>query len=316
MMDTPDRKHAQHPPTTQACHGSEGSDHTELKQWDGREDKHKREWDGSKSPHKHMGSPASGHPSMQNEKEPHLEKPIQPFNALSLSHHFSKTDDPLSVSGPMDASNPHRVMQIHLCAASSDGRQSSTPNESKPGSNFAFPISSGFWSASHNLAPSFSGSHHMPPPVSLLYVPGLDLVTLDQAGELCQLAAECQVLGSEFAKKFCNLSSLKATTQSSVHEVLFSGHKAHDTTYNLALSMPVGSEREYTLHRLHKVAHKVQKETDDIVLTHLLWYDAELTAFIPWCVAPFILKGHVTFHMCVQWCHPLCHYIVMMSAKT
>ena len=101
----------------------------------------------------------------------------------------------------------------------------------------------------------------MPPPVSPLYVPGLDPVTLDQASEPCQLAAKCQVLGSEFAKKFHNLSSLKATnqaaTQVSAHEMLFSGHLACNAAYNLALSMPVGSKREHTLHRLCEVAHKV-----------------------------------------------------------
>ena len=83
-----------------------------------------------------------------------------------------------------------------------------------------------------------------------------------------------KALGSKFAKKFHNLSSLKATcqanTQLSAHEALLSRYLAHDATYNLALSMPVGSEREHTLQGIHKAAHKVQKEADDIVLMHLL----------------------------------------------
>ena len=122
-----------------------------------------------------------------------------------------------------------------------------------------------------------------PPPISPLYVPSSDPITLDQASELCHLAAECQALGSKFTKKFCNLSGLKAThmaAQSSANEVLLSGHQAHDASYTLSVSMPAGPERERTLCRLHEAAQKVQKEVDDIMLMHLLRYDEELTTFM------------------------------------
>ena len=71
-----------------------------------------------------------------------------------------------------------------------------------------------------------------------------------------------------------NLSSLKAThqatTKSSAHEALFSGCQAHDATNNIALFMPAGFKREHVLNGLHKAAHKVWKEADDIVLMYLL----------------------------------------------
>ena len=44
--------------------------------------------------------------------------------------------------------------------------------------------------------------------------------------------------------------------------------------------MPVGPERERTFDGLREAGQKVWKEANDLMLTHLLQYNVELTAFV------------------------------------
>ena len=172
-----------------------------------------------------------------------------------------------------------------------DSRHSLTPSKPGAGNSFAFPNSLASCRTSLTPAPSTSGSQHITssgwhPQVQLspLHLQGLDPLTTDQAAELYQLAAECQALGSDLAKRFCTLCSLKAThcatAQSTAHEMVLSRCQAHSAAYGLATATQSVPERELTLRRLREAANKAWKDTNDILFSHLLQYNTELASFI------------------------------------
>ena len=104
------------------------------------------------------------------------------------------------------------------------------------------------------------------------------------AAELCQLATECQALGSDLAKRFHTLCGLEAThcaaAQSTAHETVLSGCQAHSTAYGLATATQSVPERELTLRGLCKVANKAWKDANNVLFSHLLQYNVELASFI------------------------------------
>ena len=142
------------------------------------------------------------------------------FNASSQNHQFNEIDDLLFLSSPADMSTTSKAGMAgsHLPATSCDSKHSLTPSKPGAGNSFAFPNSLAFHHTSLTPAPSTSGSQHVTSsrwhpqiPLSPLHLQGLDPLTTDQAAKLYQLAAECQALGSDLAKRFHTLCSLKAT---------------------------------------------------------------------------------------------------------
>ena len=121
-------------------------------------------------------------------------------------------------------------------------------------------------------------------PLSSLDLQGLDPLNTEQATRLCQLASECQALGSDLANRFQTLCGLEAThcttTQATTHKTVLSGHQAHGATYGLATATQPVDQKELTLHRLCEAANKVFRDTNDTMFSHLLRYNAELAIFI------------------------------------
>ena len=174
---------------------------------------------------------------------------------------------------------------------SCDSRHSLTPSEPGAGNSYAFPNSSAFCHTSLTPAPSISGSQHITSsrwhpqvPLSPLHLQGLDPLTMDQATELYQLAAECQALGSDLTKRFHTLCSLKAThcatAQFTAHETVLFGHQARSAAYRLATATQSVPERELTLCRLGEAANKAWEDANDVLFSHLLQYNLELASFI------------------------------------
>ena len=67
---------------------------------------------------------------------------------------------------------------------------------------------------------------------------------------------------------------------SPLHMKWFSRCQAHSTAYGLAIATQSVPERELTLRGLRKAANKAWKDANDVLFSHLLQYNVELSSFI------------------------------------
>ena len=129
--------------------------------------------------------------------------------------------------------------------------------------------------------PSIAGFHHVSstwPPGMFTSGPSTPRLTIDQANNIFNLAAECQVLGVKLAKEFQVLSGLEAMHRNSIqgmaHETLTLGHSAREATYSAILWDKVTeAEREAMTHRLCSETDATWKEMYEVMYNHQLNYN-------------------------------------------
>ena len=269
------------------------------KHWDKpRSNRGSKDKESSKSLWKCVASPSQRTSSTeQAEKEPYLEGPSQTFNAsspsqhTSPSRHLSETDDQ-AFMGPSSTSTPSKTEGGPCIRSdSSNSSRSMTPLEMGLGRSFSIPSYAGMCHGSIVPVTSVAGSQQVTssrwhqsatfsPPTPQV----TDTLNTEQATEVYQLISECLVLGSELAKQFQTLSRLEAThhatAQTMAHETVLLGRVAHSTTYRVATTIQNAEKWESTLRGLHTKANKVWKDANDVIISHLLRYDSQLTGFI------------------------------------
>ena len=112
----------------------------------------------------------------------------------------------------------------------------------------------------------------------------MDTLSTRQAVEIYQLATECQALGAELAKQFQNLSRLEAihhaAAQATAHETINARRMAHNAAFSAITTNQPDADHEEFLHQFHAEADQAWKDTNDIIFSHQLKYDAQLAAFI------------------------------------
>ena len=121
-------------------------------------------------------------------------------------------------------------------------------------------------------------------PFSPALMPAMDTLSTGQVAEIYQLATECQALGTELAKQFQNLSRLEAVhctaAQATAHKTINAGHMACNVAFSaITANQPDGDHKKF-LHQFHAEADQAWKDTNDIIFSHQLKYDAQLAAFI------------------------------------
>ena len=136
--------------------------------------------------------------------------------------------------------------------------------------------------------PSIAGSHHM----LSTWPPGLftprsltPRLTIDQANNIFDLAAECQVLGVKLAKEFQVLSGLEAmhcnSIQGMAHETLTLGCSAREAGYSAILCDGISEAECKAMTRcLHSEADAAWKEMHEVMYNHQLDYNQQLSAFL------------------------------------
>ena len=120
--------------------------------------------------------------------------------------------------------------------------------------------------------------------LSLALPPAMDTLSAGQVAEIYQLATESQALGTELTKQFQNLSGLEAMhhamAQAMAHETTNMGCMACNAAFSpIAANQPDGDCEKF-LHQFHAEANQAWKDTNDIIFSHQLKYDAHLAAFI------------------------------------
>ena len=253
-------------------------------------DRGSKDKESSKTPQKHVVSPSKMPPSTEwAEKEPCLREPYLTFNASSQSQHcspsrhLSETDDQASFVGPNSTSTSNKT-EGGPCvrSISSTSRHSMTPFEIGLGGSFSIPSYAGVCCSSINPVTSVAGSQqvtssgwHQSASFSPLTPQVTDTLSTEQATEVYQLTADCQVLGSKLAKQFQTLSRLE------VMHCTVAWAKAHESVlYRVAMTIQNVEEWESTLHGLCAKANKAWKDANDVIFSHLLRYDYQLVGFI------------------------------------
>ena len=115
-------------------------------------------------------------------------------------------------------------------------------------------------------------------------LPATDTLSAGQVVEIYQLATECQALGAELAKQFQNLSRLEAmhhvVAQARVHKTINVGQMGCNAAFSaIAANQPEGDCEKF-LHQFCAEANQLWKDTNDIIFSTQLKYDAQLGAFI------------------------------------
>ena len=157
--------------------------------------------------------------------------------------------------------------------------------------SFSYPSGTGVCHGSITPVTSIAGSQQVTssrwqPTGSFSPLPPqtLDTLSTEQAAEICQLAAECQTLGSKLTKQFQNLSRLEAvhhvTAQAAAHETINAGCMACSATFGVGTATQTDEECESSMHRLRAKANQAWKDANEVIFSHLLKYDTQLAAFI------------------------------------
>ena len=171
-------------------------------------------------------------------------------------------DDQASFVGSTSTSPPNKA-RGGPCphSSSNDSRCSMTPFQIGLYQNFSYPSYTGVHHGSITPATSVARSQQVissrwQPTRSFSPLPpqAMDTLSTEQAAEIYQLAAECQVLGSELTKQFQTFSRLEAmhctAAQASAHETINVECMAHSTTFGVATATQTEQEHESCLHRL------------------------------------------------------------------
>ena len=180
---------------------------------------------------------------------------------------------------------------LHFHSNSTDSRHSMTPLDTWQYGSFSYPGQTGLGCGSITPATSVAGSQQvtssmwqLPRPFSPALLPAMDTLSTGQVAEIHQLATECQALGVELTKQFQNLSGLEAVhramAQATAHKTINVGCMAHNAAFSaIAANQPDGDHKKF-LHQSHVEADQVWKDTNDVIFSHQLKYDAQLAAFI------------------------------------
>ena len=102
--------------------------------------------------------------------------------------------------------------------------------------------------------------------------------------EIYQLATECQALGAELAKEFQNLSGVEAVhhtaAQATAHETINVGCMACNAAFStITANQPKGDHEKFLCQFCAEV-DQAWRDTNDVIFSHQLKYDAQLAAFI------------------------------------
>ena len=209
----------------------------------------------------------------------------------SPSKCMSKTKDQSSFTTPSSTSTPNKIGSGLLYHSNStDSRCSMTPLDTSLYGSFSYHGSSGVGHGSITPITSVAGSQRvtssmwqLPRPFSPALPPATDsFLSAEQAVEINQLATECQALGAELAKQFQNLSGLEAMhctmAQATAHETINVGCMAHNAAFSTIAANQLDRDCKKFLHQFHAVADQAWKDTNDVIFSHQLRYDAQLVA--------------------------------------
>ena len=110
-------------------------------------------------------------------------------------------------------------------------------------------------------------------------------LTAEQAPDMYNLVVEFQALDTKLANEFQTLSGLEAihhaVAQATTHEIINAGCTAQSEAYGLLpRDQDHKPKHKETPQQLLTEADKVWKDTNDVMYSHQLQYDRELTAFI------------------------------------
>ena len=212
----------------------------------------------------------------------------------SPSKCISETEDQSPFAPPNKiASGPH----YH--SHSTDSRCSVTPLDTLLYGSFSYPGPKGMGHGSVTPATNVarlqrvtSSMWKLPGPFSPTLPPSMDTLSAEQVVEIYQLATECQALGVELTKQFQDLCRLEAMhcamAQATAHETINVGHMAP----NAAFSMITGNQPDRDHEKfLHQFCAEAWKDTNDVIFSHQLKYDAQLMAFITTTRAPSRQSG-------------------------
>ena len=278
----------------EAKHKDEDCDSTSAKRsHSGKGGKHGSSKDGTMSPLKHTLNPTDS-PSWRKQKEPQLEASPRPTSTQSHAPSLPKDvtdmdEQPSFLSPPNVTSTSHKVRgerQHSMSIGSIPSMMSFDPQlylsfsyigstGVGPGSMPTLSLSGSQRVTSSGFCLSKDKSSHLPP---------ITRLSRDQAAEIYQLVTECQELQAEVAQKFQHLSTLKTTqriaAQATAHETINAGCMTHEAAgIQNMLNPDVGGHKRIWWW-LTVEANQVWKDTNDILLSHQLRYDAELMEFI------------------------------------
>ena len=205
------------------------------------------------------------------------------FHSPMVSHSKVTELQPLSItSTPLGLGTPRQWRSM-----SKESRHSLASLYTSPGFNLLGHLVAGPSNLMPSI-PSLAGSHHVSStwPTSVFTSgPTSPHLTINQTNSLYKLAAECQVLGVNLAKKFQVLSGLEAMHHNSihgtVHETLTLGHSAQEATYSAIMRDRVpDDECKAMTHRLCSEADVAWKEMHEVMYNHQLHYDRQLATFL------------------------------------
>ena len=197
--------------------------------------------EGSSTPHKcALSSPPCTGSEECPWKEPHVHEPScipsesSHTNYRSLSRSMSELEDHGCFATPTSSSTPNKSgSQQHYRSSSTDSRLSTMPLDMGLHS-FSYSDPTGFCRGEATPVTSVAGSYHVSSSAwqtpGLTSLPATQTLNVEQSTEVFNLAAECQVLGTDLAKQFQKLSRLEAmhhtVVQATAHKTINLGWMA------------------------------------------------------------------------------------------